>query len=222
NKKKHHMFHLLLTILCNTPQPAPEVVPVYLDIFISDKGRREFELKMDNLENAVDIVKSKVESDLRKRAEKEPTNKNPMFQFNIVIQPELPIGIDLDTCGYSIEQLSNQLQQVHTIDPGKNVLLFYNCDSEIYNDDFANAKLESPLIVQSNNTLCVKTMTTFVNAERTKFELTLANALLHACGANSKNPVSLSEEPEGDMGVSINFFYKDKAFDLMHAERCEL
>lgn len=208
------------TILPDVSYSNAKVIDVDIDVYISDSGRREYSNRMGDIESTIDQVRTKLSNAFSARANSDPTNKYSHFRFNIVIQPEVPDGIDLDECGLTPVEITSQLNLVHSRDSNKHILMFYNCPADTYADQFIHANINYPLISVTDNITCTSRSATFVVPEVTGAELTLANFLMKAAGCPFDNAVSITTEDGGDRGVVLNYFMSHDSYSAMFKNRC--
>ncbi|WUR03731.1 spore wall protein [Vairimorpha necatrix] len=197
------------------------VMKVPVDIYISERGKDSYSVRMEDIETAMNKVKEKLENNLNQRALSDATNKYSPIEFSINVLTEPPKGIDIDECGQNIDIIATHLQAIHNMNTKNNIITFLNCPSSTYYEHFSNANMEVPLLIQGDNLSCVRRIATFVEPERSKFELTFANALMAAAGCPIKNPVSLKEDDGGDRGVQTTYFLESNAYELLFREACD-
>lgn len=201
------------SLMTRSSQPMHEAREIPVELYISDSGRDAFLSKGKSIEAIADDVATKLETKINEQvsADKNSPDKRP-YKFIINVASMMPHGVDLDMCGDRTVSFVNDLNIVTNERPGTSVILFYTCNSNVYNPEFKKAGQDTPLIVQRVSTECSNKIATFVEPEPMKIEAILANALFAAAGSPLDNAVAFEEVADGNDGFKRDIRITNEGF----------
>lgn len=204
-----------------TDRGVSSVREVPVEIYVSDAGRESFLSRGKSIESIVDDVAAKLERKINEQvvADKTGSDERP-FRFRINIGGMMPQGVNLDVCGDRTVSFLNDLNVMNNDKPETSVILFYTCNSDVYNPEFQRAGQETPLIVQRISTECSSKIATFVEPEPMKIEAILANALFAAAGSPLDNAVSFEEVADEGDGFQREIRLNSAGFSALTERGC--